>query len=41
MRLLPGLSISTIGIAFVAMDSLGVLDPETKRMLDAVRGAGV
>jgi hypothetical protein len=38
--LLPGITISLIGIAFFAMDSLNILDPETKSMLNAVQNKG-
>ena len=39
--LLPGLAITVIGISFFIMDALGMLDPQTKQMLDAVKGKGV
>ncbi|CAK9048116.1 unnamed protein product [Durusdinium trenchii] len=39
--LLPGILTSVIGITFFTIDSLGMLDPETKQMLDAVKGKGI
>lgn len=38
--LLPGLTIFVIGVAFVLIDTLGMLDPETQQMLNAVKNKG-
>ncbi|CAE7945960.1 DJP1 [Symbiodinium sp. KB8] len=38
--LLPGMAVTVIGIWFFAMDALGMLDPQTKQLLDAVKGKG-
>ncbi len=39
--LLPGMTITFIGIWFFTMDALGMLDPQTKQLLDAVKGKGI
>ena len=38
--LLPGLTIFVIGVAFVLIDTLGMLDPETQQILNAVKNKG-